>query len=159
MEGSSMRIRDAGGDILSAQRDTLLERVRQPGERTTRWEGPPGRHGKSTRYDSNAVCRALRASRAGKGARDRLAELPEWDGLMRYDLNLAEGEVWVGGSEDVTLEAQIALYDMARGNMLGAMGKRMQHDPNDPPCVRLDILKQSHPEAYVLSGAKPWGYR
>ena len=153
---SAIGLRDARADALPPQRDTVQGWLRNPVEQQTRWQGVPGRRGKSTRYDSAAVLRALRNTPSRAGAGRRIAGIPYWDGHVRFPKHTG-AEIWP--PEKLTHEASIALYDMARGAFEGRLGEEMKNDPNDPVIVRFDILKQGHPESRVISTAKTWGYR
>lgn len=162
MEGSSLRVRDPLGDVLPPQRDTVSRRLWQPVRDEIRWEGPPGRRRKCTRYDSNKVCQALRRMPAGRGAAKRVAGIPEWDGEVRFQIthrgqSTKEWIAWPPGM--LTHEACASLYDMARGAYDPPLGIEMKNDPNDPPAVRLDILKQGSPNAPTIPTTKPWGFR
>ncbi len=102
--------------------------------------------------------------RAGRITAKRLAGIPEWDGVMRFNYRDEKKhmQLWEGDAPAVQLEAQIALYAAARGSFDGCVSEistAMKNDPEDPPVVRFDILRQGDPLGRALSTAKPWGYR
>lgn len=114
------------------------------------------------RYDSMIGLRALRLMPTGRGAGARLAGLPEWDGRCWFPEKDNRGRL-VGyrpyENAEVTFEASLSLYDMARGNFEGRVGEQMRDDPEDPPAVKADILLQGDPQTRVMATAKPWGFR
>lgn len=161
MERSSVRLLEPERDVLPPQHDTVQGWVRNHVEQQTRWQGAPGRHSRRYVYDSNAALLQLRRLPAGKGWQQRLAEIPEWDGVMRFNYRDEHGkmQVWVGTVEDVEFEAQLALYQKAVKNFDGPLGEAMYSDPEDPPIVGVDIRLQGNPLNDTLPNAKPWGYR
>jgi hypothetical protein len=103
-----------------------------------------------TRRFRNAVftLEGMRALPARPGAQQRLAQLPEWDGTLRFKQDGFQ-RIWT--DEEIQDAAQEGLYSMAAGacGYTPADCRARENDPNDPPAVKQQILRD-----YLNSGGK-----
>jgi hypothetical protein len=85
--------------------------------------------------NANLTVEDMKRMPARPGAARRLAQLPDWDGLV-----YAHGQTW--SNEAINDAAQEALFLAAIGQIgwTPADCRARERDPNDPPAVGRDII-------------------